>query len=151
VAGWPLYQILVILGGSATVAWLVDGSSRRYMGPGLLALATGGGISLYNALDTEAMKGEHGIVYPLIGIGLLVASLFNPLALRGAGTFLLIVGAVALTSSPWDPGWTLVAILAVWSVVNFARIARDGVGADPDSATEVAPDRSARSAVRAGH
>lgn len=126
VVGWPLYQTLLVLGAVATLAWLIDGTSQRIMGPALTALAAGGGITLYRSLGTEPMGGEHGIVYPMIGAALLLASLFNPLAIRGAGTFLLIVGLVAQVSSPWNPGWTLVGILALWSAWEFARISRTG-------------------------
>jgi membrane protein implicated in regulation of membrane protease activity len=96
------------------------------MGPALMALAVGGGITLYNALDADPVAGEHGIVYPMIGAALLLASLFNPLAMRGAGTFLLVVGVVATVTTPWNPGWTLVVALALWSAWEFARIARTG-------------------------
>lgn len=124
--GWPLYQTLAVLGAVATVAWLIDGSSQRFMGPALTALAVGGGITIYNSFGIDQMTGEHGIVYPLIGAALLLASLFNPLAIRGAATLLLIIGVVAQVSTPWNPGWTLVGILAVWSAWEFARIARKG-------------------------
>ena len=124
--GWPLYQTLLVLGAVTTLAWLIDGSSQRIMGPALTALAVGGGITLYRALEMDMGKGEHGIVYPMIGAALLLASLFNPLAIRGAGTFLLVVGAVATISTPWNPGWTLVVALVSWSLWEFARIARTG-------------------------
>lgn len=133
--GWPLYQTLLVLGAVTTLAWLIDGSSQRIMGPALTALAVGGGITLYRALDTDVAKGEHGIVYPMIGAALLLASLFNPLAIRGAGTFLLVVGAVATISTPWNSGWSLVAILATWGIWEFIRIARS----DGDEEAEPAP------------
>ncbi|HEV2766425.1 MAG TPA: hypothetical protein VGV63_01805 [Acidimicrobiales bacterium] len=123
-AGWPLYQTLIVLGGAATLAWLVDGSSQRFMGPGLAALAVGGGITAYQALGMDVGKGEHGVVYPVLGAALLLASLFNPLAIRGAGTFLLIVGVIALVDTPWSPGWTLAGILAMWSAFEVARISK---------------------------
>jgi hypothetical protein len=126
VVGWPLYQTLLVLGAVTTLAWLIDGSSQRIMGPALTALAVGGGITLYRALDMETGAGEHGIVYPMIGAALLLMSFFNPLAMRGAGTLLLVVGVVATVSSPWNPGWTLVVSLALWSAWEFARIARTG-------------------------
>ena len=126
VVGWPLYQTLLVLGAVTTLAWLIDGSSQRIMGPALTALAVGGGITLYRAMDMDVGKGEHGIVYPMIGAALLLASLFNPLAIRGAGTFLLVVGAVATFSTPWNPGWTLVVALVSWGLWEFARIARTG-------------------------
>jgi hypothetical protein len=124
VIGRPLYQTLLVLGVMTTLAWLIDGSSQRIMGPALTALAVGGGITLYNALGTDGVAGEHTIVYPMIGAALLLASMFNPLAMRGAGTFLLAVGVVAAVDTPWNPGWTLVAALALWSAWAFARIAR---------------------------
>ncbi len=52
-AAWPLYQTLFLLGAVATLAWLVDGSSQRFMGPGLAALAVGGGITAYQALGMD--------------------------------------------------------------------------------------------------
>ncbi len=134
VAGWPLFRVLLVLGVVATLAWLVDGSSQRYVGPGLAAMAVGGGITLYRALEVD---GEHSIVYPLIGVALLAASLFNPMAIRGAGTFLLIVGSVVWIDTPWAPGWTLTGILAAWSVLEFARINRGEDTADDEH--EAAP------------
>jgi hypothetical protein len=127
--GWPLYQTLLVLGGAATLAWLADGTSQRFMGPGLAAIAVGGGITAYKALDMEVSPGEHGIVYPALGAALLLASLFNPLAIRGAGTLLLIVGVVATVDAPWPSGWTLVGILAAWSALELARIGK-GRGTD---------------------
>lgn len=145
-AGWPLYQTLIVLGAAATLAWLVDGSSQRFMGPGLAALAVGGGITAYQTLDIEAMTGEHGVVYPALGAALLVASLFNPLALRGAGTFLLIVGVVALVDTPWSPGWTLAGILAIWSALEVVRISK---GQDsPDEYEPASPTGSRVDATR---
>lgn len=151
-AGWPLYQTLVLLGGAATLAWLVDGTSQRFMGPGLAALAVGGGITAYKALDMEAMAGEHGVVYPALGVALLLASLFHPLAIRGAGTFLLIVGVIALVETPWSPGWTLAGILAVWSALELARISktRDGQGESEPAATQGGTVDASRSPVGAG-
>ncbi len=149
-AGWPLYQVLLVLGAVATLAWLIDGSSQRIMGPALTALAVGGGITLYTALGTEKGLGEHGIVYPLIGAALLVASLFNPLAMRGAGTFLLIVAVVAQVDTPWSPGWTLVAVLALWSAWEFARIARSGSDDDVVQRTETPAANGSRTRIAAG-
>lgn len=117
-AGWPLYQTLVVLGVAATLAWLADGTSQRFMGPGLAALAVGGGITAYRALGMDAMGGEHGVVYPALGAALLLASLFDPLGMRGAGTFLLIVGVVALIDTPGSPAgrsWRSLPCGAPWS------------------------------------
>ncbi len=151
-AGWPLYQTLIVLGAAATVAWLVDGSSQRFMGPGLAALAVGGGITAYNALGMDGVPGEHGVVYPALGAALLLASLFNPLAIRGAGTFLVIVGVVALVDTPWPSGWTLVGILAVWSALELARISRsqDGGHETEPAATDGRSAEAIRSPVAAG-
>ncbi len=124
VAGWPLYQTLIILGGAATLAWLISGSSRRFMGPGLAATAVGVGITLYRSLDMSAGGGEHTVVYPMLGAALIVASIFNPMAIRGAGAFLLIVGAVAFIDTPWNPGWTLAGVLVSWGVLDLVRISR---------------------------
>ena len=146
-AGWPLYQVLAVVGASATVAWLVDGSSQRFMGPGLFALAVGGGITIYKAAGMDVSKGEHAVVYPLIGVALLLASLFNPLAMRGAGTFLLIVGAVATVSTSWNPGWTLTALLALWAVFEFARLTKGSTQDDPRHGTSRAGDRRSEPSV----
>ncbi|CAN5513724.1 hypothetical protein BH20ACT2_BH20ACT2_17210 [soil metagenome] len=140
--GWPLYQTLALLGAVAVGAWLVDGSSERFMGPGLTALAVGGGISLYRSLETGGVAGEHTIVYPLVGVALLASSYFHPLAARGAGTFLLIVGAIAQFSTPWNPGWSLVAILVSWGVLEFIQAGRSTRDADSSSAGHGRVDRS---------
>lgn len=152
IAGWPLFQTLILLGGAATLAWLADGTSQRFMGPGLAALAVGGGITAYNTLDMEAMAGEHGVVYPALGVALLLASLFNPLAIRGAGTFLVIVGVIALVDTPWSPGWTLAGILAAWSALELARISKtkDGQGEFEPATTEGGRVDASRSPVGAG-
>ncbi len=150
-AGWSLYQTLLVLGVVATLAWLADGSSQRYMGPGLAAVAVGGGITAYKALGMEGVPGEHTIVYPALGAALLVASLFNPLAIRGAATFLLIVGVIASVDTAWKPGWTLVAILAIWSAMEFGRISRSQDGrSEPAAATERGGSRDdlARAGIR---
>lgn len=123
-AGWPLYQTLVLLGAAATIAWLVSGSSHRFMGPGVAALAVGIGITLYNGLDMNPVKGEHVVVYPMLGAALLVASLFNPMAIRGVGAFLVVVGAIASIDTSWNPGWTLVAVLVSWAITEVVRISR---------------------------
>lgn len=124
--GWPLYEVLVLLGAAATLAWLVSGSSSRFMGPGLAALAVGGGITLYRSLEMDVVKGEHAVVYPMLGAALLVASIFNPMAIRGAGAFLVIVGAVAFIDTPWQPGWTLTGVLVSWAATELLRLNRSG-------------------------
>lgn len=138
-ADWPLYQTLVLVGAAATLAWLVSGDSRRFMGPGLTALAVGGGITLYRALEIDPVAGEHKIVYPLIGAALIIASLFNPMAIRGAGAFLLIVGAVATIETSWNPGWTLAVALVSWGVLDMIRINR---GEDLEHVDGTAGDRT---------
>ncbi len=143
IAEWPLYQTLMLVGGAATLAWLVSGSSRRFMGPGLTALAVGGGITLYRSLELEVGEGEHTFVYPLIGAALIVASLFNPMAIRGAGTFLVIVAAVATIDTSWNPGWTLAVALLSWGVLDMVRITRSEDHSDVhrDDTVDGEPDR----------
>jgi len=140
--GWPLYQTLVVVGAAIVGAWLVDGSSERFIGPGFMALAIGGGITLYRSLELEVGAGEHTIVYPLAGVALLVSSFFHPLAARGAGTFLLIVGSIAQFSTPWNPGWSLVALLAAWGVLQLIQAGRSTDDADSSSASHGSVERS---------
>jgi membrane-bound ClpP family serine protease len=83
------------------------------------------------------------VVHPLLGLALLIASYLHPLAIRGLGAFLLIVGAIALTDTPWNPGWSLVGILVLWAAVNVVRITRDG-----GDTVDVRSDRSDRSEER---
>lgn len=131
---WQLYKILTLLGATAVVAWLVDGSSLRYMGPGLAALAVGGGITAYRAWEIAPVKGEHAIVYPALGVALLIASFFHPMAIRGAGSFLVTVGFIATIDTPWEAGWTLTAILVLWAASNLARIQKE---AADDSSVDI--------------
>ncbi|MEO7555709.1 MAG: hypothetical protein ABIV94_03785 [Acidimicrobiales bacterium] len=140
--GWPLYQTLAVLGAVAVGAWLVEGSSERFMAPGLMALAVGGGISIYQSLDLGSPAGEHTVVYPLMGVALLVSSFFHPLSARGAGTFLLIVGSIAQFSTPWNPGWSLVGILVSWGVLIFIQAGRN---TDETDASAAGHDRVERS------
>lgn len=130
---WQLYKVLALLGATAVVAWLVDGSSLRYMGPGLAALAVGGGITAYRAWEIAPVKGEHTIVYPALGVALLIASFFHPMAIRAAGSFLVYVGFIAFIDTSWEPGWTLTGILVLWAASNLARIQKEaGDGSSVD-------------------
>lgn len=147
-AGWPLYQTLIVLGGAATLAWLASGDSRRFMGPGLAATAVSVGITLYRSLDMAPVAGEHTVVYPMLGAALLVASIFNPMAIRGAGAFLVIVGAVAFIDTPWNPGWSLAAILVSWGVLDILRINRSD-HLEPDEVTVSSHDERLPQAVGA--
>lgn len=148
--GWPLYQTLLVLGAVTSLAWLIDGSSQRIMGPALTALAIGGGITIYRAIGSEPVGGEHTIVYPLIGAALLLGSLFNPLAIRGAGTLMLVIGAIAAVDTPWDAGWTLVGALVLWSAWEFARIARSGSDEDLLQRTDSPAANGSRARIPAG-
>lgn len=142
-AGWPLDQTLAVLGAAATVAWLVGGDSRRFMGPGLAAVAVGGGITLYRSLEMGVVLGQRTVVLPMLGAALLVASIFNPMAIRGAGAFLVTLGAVAYLDTPWDRGWTLAAILVAWAGVDLLRIRRQA-DVDPRESSTVGPPASRR-------
>lgn len=112
-AGVPNYWLLFTLGAVATVAWLVDGSSTRYLGPGLLGLAAGSGIALGEAFEVSAMKAEHGLVYGLFGIALLALSYLNPRATRAGGAFLAYT-ALTVWGVTFSKGWWLAAILVAW-------------------------------------
>jgi len=142
-SGVPAYRELLLLGGVATVAWLVDGSSRRYVGPGLVALASGLGLTIGQDLGVDPY--EHTLVYGGFGIALLVVSHFNPLTARAAGAFLLYT-AVTVALASWvvsfPLGWELAGILAVWAVYELVRIGRGPSAAPaPPVGVERAPQR----------
>ncbi len=121
----PFYRNLLVLGSVAVVAWLVDGTSRRYMGPGLMALAAGLGITI--GVDGGVTPFEHTLVYAGFGVALLVISYFNLQTVRAAGAFLLYTG-ITVAASAWVAsvpiGWELAAIVAVWGVFELIRIQR---------------------------
>ncbi|MGI8758084.1 MAG: hypothetical protein ACR2K0_02130 [Acidimicrobiales bacterium] len=127
---WPLYQTLLLLGAAVTLAWLVDGSSERYMGPGLLALAAGGGITIGNATGLEAQTYEHSIVYGLFGAAMLVIYYMNPRAVASGGVLLVLIAStvtfLTTVGLPFNPGWELAGLLAVWGVFQLVRVGRQG-------------------------
>lgn len=84
----------------------------------------------------------------MLGAALLVASVFNPMAIRGAGAFLLIVNAVAAIEWPWNPGWSLAAILVLWAAPDVARANRDDPDGHHSSDSRSADDRESET-VRA--
>ncbi len=124
-AGVQPYGNLLALGAVAVAAWLVDGTSFRYLGPGLVALAAGLGITIGKELGVEPY--EHTLVYGGFGLALLVISYFNPKAARASGAFLLYTG-ISVAISAWvvsiPLGWYLAAILAVWGIYGLVRLRR---------------------------
>ncbi len=127
--GQPPYRDLLVLGAVAVAAWLADGTSRRYMGPGLIAFAAGLGITLGKDFGIDPF--EHTLVYGGFGV-LLIISFFNPAMVRASGAFLVYTGVtVGLASwvfSGIPLGWELAIILAVWGTFELVRIRR-GAGA----------------------
>jgi len=121
-AGLPPYALLLALGGVATAAWLVDGTGR-YMGPGLLALAAGAGLTIGQELDVTPY--EHTLVWGGFGLALLAMSYLNPGAVRAAGAFLLYTGLTVATVAwvvSYELGWELTAVLAVWGLFWLVRL-----------------------------
>lgn len=112
--------MLLALGATAVVAWLVDGTSTRYLGPGLLALAAGVGIVVGNELGWAPRMAEHSLVYGGFGIALLVLSYMNPMAARAGGAFLLYTGLTVLFVG-LSMGWWLTGILVVWGLYSMIR------------------------------
>ena len=131
--------MLLALGATAVVAWLVDGTSTRYLGPGLMALAAGVGIVIGNELGWDPRKAEHSLVYGGFGIGLLLLSYVNPMAARAAGAFLLYTGLTVLFVG-LNMGWWLTGILVVWGVYSLIRGPKS-VAARSDDAADVAAVR----------
>lgn len=131
--------MLLALGATAVVAWLVDGTSVRYLGPGLMALAAGVGIVIGNELGWDPRKAEHSLVYGGFGIGLLLLSYVNPMAGRAAGAFLLYTGLTVLFVG-LTMGWWLTGILVVWGVYSLIRGPKS-VTAGTDEAADVEPAR----------
>ncbi len=116
--------LLLALGATAVVAWLVDGTSTRYLGPGLVAVAAGTGILIGNALDMDPRKAEHSLVYGGFGLALLAISFFNPMAARASGAFLLYTGLTVLAVD-LTMGWWLTGILLAWGLYWLLRAIRD--------------------------
>lgn len=131
--------MLLALGATGVVAWLVDGTSTRYLGPGLMALAAGLGIVIGNELGWDPKKAEHSLVYGGFGIGLLLHSYVNPMAARAAGAFLLYTGLTVLFV-PLTMGWWLTGILVVWGIYSLIRGPKS-VAARSDNAADVAAVR----------
>ena len=138
--------MLLALGATALVAWLVDGTSTRYLGPGLMALAAGVGIVIGNELGWDPRKTEHSLVYGGFGIGLLLLSYVNPMAARAAGAFLLYTGLTVLFVG-LTMGWWLTGILVGWGVYSLIR-GPERVAARSDDPADVAAVR--HDARRAG-
>lgn len=133
--------LLLALGATAVVAWLVDGTSTRYLGPGLLAVAAGAGILIGNAMDMDPRKAEHSLVYGGFGLALLALSYFNPKAARAGGAFLLYTGFTVLAVG-FSMGWWLTAILVAWGTYWLVR-SKGGDGM-PQPAFDEPPSGSRR-------
>ncbi len=126
-AGIKPYGLLLALGAAAVLAWLVDGTSKRYLGPGLVALAAGLGITIGTEASIEPY--EHTLVYGGFGLALLLISYVNPKVVGAAGAFLLYTGVTVAIASwvvSFTIGWELAAILAVWAAYELVRIAAGG-------------------------
>lgn len=138
--------MLLALGATAVVAWLVDGTSTRYLGPGLMALAAGLGIVVGNELGWDPRRAEHSLVYGGFGIGLLILSYVNPMASRAAGAFLLYTGVTVLFVD-LAMGWWVTGILVLWSLYSLVRGPRsEGLAPSGDEAPS--DWREARAEVR---
>ncbi len=125
-ADWPGYRLLALLGAVIVAAWLVDGSSRRYLGAGAATLAVGGGITLGS--DLPVSHYEHTVVYGALGVALILVSIVNPSAVRASGAAMIFIGltAFALTRGwgDFDAGWEMTAVLALWGVCQLVRCGR---------------------------
>lgn len=141
--------MLLALGATAVVGWLVDGTSTRYLGPGLMALAAGAGIVIGNELGWDPRKAEHSLVYGGFGIGLLLLSYVNPMATRAAGALLVYTGLTVLFVG-LTMGWWLTGILVVWGIYSLIRGPKS-LAAHSDEAAGVAEARhDVRPHARAG-
>ncbi|MDP8975564.1 MAG: hypothetical protein M3N28_04215 [Actinomycetota bacterium] len=122
------YYVIPVVGVVATLAWLVDG--RRYLGPGIVALALG--VALLASRDWGLEKYELALVVGAVGAGLLVVSLMNPAAVLGSAGFLLyaMLTALGLDSvlSSIAPGWIYAIVLLVWGGIRLAQTMQQGEG-----------------------
>ena len=146
-AGFKLYQNVAVLGAVVTLAWLVDGTSRRYVGAGLAALAVGAGLTI--GQDVGVQNYEHSLVYALLGAALLAVSWISPKAIRGSGTFLVVVASTVATLTwvaSYNGGWEIAAGLGLWSLLEFARIAKSASPSAPVGSSAAGPVRADDSA-----
>ncbi|MGI9033701.1 MAG: hypothetical protein ACR2HY_08490 [Acidimicrobiales bacterium] len=146
-AGFKLYQNVAVLGAVVTLAWLVDGTSRRYVGAGLAALAVGAGLTI--GQDVGVQNYEHSLVYALLGATLLAISWISPKAIRGSGTFLVLVASTVVTLTwvaSYNGGWEIAAGLGLWSLLEFARLAKSASPQVPVGSPAAAPGRADDSA-----
>lgn len=114
--------------GDRDAAWLIDGTSLRYVGPGLGTLAVGLGLVLGDdVFGLQGSTGDHSIVYPLLGVALIAISRISPREAQGIGGFLFIVGTVVwafLAGASYNGGWTSAAILAAWGIWRIIQTNR---------------------------
>lgn len=138
-AGFRPYENLCVLGGIALVAWLVDGSSQRYVGPGAVAFAAGLGITIGKNAGVNPY--EHSLVYGGFGLALLLLSVVNPRAVRASGAFLVYTAATVAIAAwvvSFELGWELAVILAVWGIFELIRF-RSGQHRDAGHTTKSLP------------
>ncbi|MQA16755.1 MAG: hypothetical protein GEV09_22260 [Pseudonocardiaceae bacterium] len=140
-AGFDIHLLLLLAGILVLGAWAADGTSERYVGPGLGALAIGMGVTL--GRDFGVAVYEHGVVYPLLGVALLLIAMINPDALWGIGVFLLIVGATVLVGElmSFNGGWAITAILGIWGLVRIVQLQRHETGDSPAEAADTPPEQ----------
>ena len=122
------YYVIPVVGAAATLAWLVDG--RRYLGPGIVALALG--LALLASRDWGLEKYELALVLGAVGAGLLVISLMNPASVLGSAGFLLYAMLTSLglenVSDVLAPGWIYAVVLLVWGGTRLAQTMRGDTG-----------------------
>ena len=122
------YYVIPVVGAAATLAWLVDG--RRYLGPGIVALALG--LALLASRDWGLGKYELALVLGAVGAGLLVISLMNPASVLGSAGFLLYAMLTSLglenVSVGVAPGWIYAIVLLVWGGIRVAQTMRRETG-----------------------
>jgi len=137
-----LYAVLAAIGATALLAWAVDG--RRYLGAGAASLAVGLGIGI--AAETDIPRYQNALVFGFLGVALLLVSVVNPRAVRGAAGLLLFTGgsaalAVSQERLSFPEAWIYAALMVAWGAVVLATLGRGkrAVQAQPLTAAQAEP------------
>lgn len=137
-----LYVVLIAIGVTGMVGWLVDG--RRYLGAASAALALGAAFTI----GAETALDQYGLLFGLLGLALLLVSQVNPAALPGSGALLVFVAWSALGvrragDTPIAQAWVFVVVMLVWGGTFLRRTLREdargpaGVTASSPTASEI--------------
>ncbi|MGH9188986.1 MAG: hypothetical protein ACRD0Q_02975 [Acidimicrobiales bacterium] len=115
----PLYRILLVIGGAATLGWLIDGS--RYVGAGSAALALGLAFIISEKTELDLFA----LLFGLLAAQLFIVSHVNPRAVKGTVGLFLYVATTSLSlhgsTTVLPRPWIFAIVMLLWGGLPLRR------------------------------